>query len=94
MRPNRASAIDPAIMTTTKSTPRIALNRVKILEVKMSRSGRELVSSTVLARPCETLVATSAEVRPFSVVTAKEYLPNLADLGHVIAKIMQWIMTQ
>ena len=68
-------------MTTTKRTPRIALNRVKIFEVKMSRNGRELVSSTVFARPRETLSATSVEDKPLSVVTRQEYLPGLIDEG-------------
>jgi len=72
----------------------MALNRVKIFEVRISRKERELASSTVFARPCETLVATSAEVKPLFVVTAKEYLPNLAAQGHVVSEIMQWIMAQ
>jgi len=48
----------------------------------MSRRERELASSTLLAKPRETLVATSAEVKPFSVVTGKEYLPYLVGRGH------------
>ena len=50
----------------------------------MSRNGRELASSTLLVRPCETRVATSVEVKPCSVVTRREYLPYLADQGHVV----------
>ena len=52
----------------------------------MSRNGRELASSTLLARPCETRVATSIEVKPCSVVTRRDYLPYLVEQGHVVAQ--------
>ena len=62
--PNSPSASDPVLRISTNSAPRIALNRVKTLVLKITHSDRDDAWLVALTCPRATRSATSAAVRP------------------------------
>ncbi len=63
-RPNSPLMSEPVTSTIRKSTPRIALIRVKMLDFTMSETLRAARVGTSLVLPSATRSATSASDRP------------------------------
>ena len=83
--PNRPSASDPVLRISTNSAPRIALNRVNTLVLKITQSEREDAWLVALVWPRATRSATSADVRP---VAGPGRTSTLAESGVILTGLL------